>query len=276
MRWLILFFIFGLMGVVVADGVEIQVENSTTDTPSTSASSFEGSSIGYIFMALGIAVLLFMLFTLYMSRLKKKRTLQKTLLHHHSLQNSHSSLQHSHHPLQQGNISSPKTPKKDILSWFLGREKVSDKVLSHSHYAPIEQHTDQKDLQEKTSQLMSLKDDIVHEYPKVLDEDVRKVLKVTDDLLGELPDDKVDTFVHSADFETYKKVMKKVHEPLYQNKGEVEKVQKILELFDKGVIDADEARKMLGLPVRHVHIVKTEKKDKAQVLDELKRVRHEN
>ena len=254
MKWFILFFVFALMAGVFAETVEVQVENVSTDTQSR-LSSQESSSFGYVLMALGVLVLLFMLFTMYMSRNKKK-------LHLGSLQHHGYSL---HRPL-----------KRDLLSWFLRKEKSGSKVLSHAHYAPIEQHSEQEDMEEKTAQFMSLKDDIAHEYPKVLDEEIRNVLKVTDDLLGELPEEKVDTFVHSPTFEVYKKVMKKVHEPLRVNAEQTQNVQRVLELFEKGVVDADEARKMLGLPVRHLHIVKTEKKDKAQVLDELKKVRHEN
>lgn len=251
MRWLILFFIFALMGLVVADGVEIQVENTTTDT-NTAVFSTETPYFGYGLIAVGLTVLSFMLFTIYMSHRKKKVPVQEYSKHH------------------------ARRVRKDLLSWFLGKEKERSLVLSQHHYAPIQEYHDESEwIQKRNDELLSLKQDILHEFPKVLDEDVRRVLKITDDLLGEIPEQKIETFVHSPDFEVYKKVMKKVSEPLHENTEGVEKMQKVLDLFEKGVIDIDEARKMLGLSIRHIHIVKTQKKDKDEVLQELKKVRHE-
>jgi hypothetical protein len=48
----------------------------------------------------------------------------------------------------------------------------------------------------------------------VLDEDVRKVLALTDDLLGKLPDNIIEEFAASEEFKLYQKVMVK-----YQIKG---------------------------------------------------------
>lgn len=45
---------------------------------------------------------------------------------------------------------------------------------------------------------------------KSIDEDSKKVLLMTDELLEKLPDDVVDKFVNSPEFETYKKVLEKV------------------------------------------------------------------
>lgn len=42
-----------------------------------------------------------------------------------------------------------------------------------------------------------------------LDEDVRQVLLITDDLLGKLPDDVIENFATSKDFELYERVMRK-------------------------------------------------------------------
>ena len=124
-------------------------------------------------------------------------------------------------------------------------------------------------------EFVTLKEDIKQEFPKVLDEEVRKVLRITDDLLGKMPENLVDQFIHSPDFEIYKKVLKKVHEPLQENKNELEKLEKILSLLEKGLITGDEARRMLGLPVQSLHAQKIEKKDKGEVLEELKKVRNE-
>ncbi len=252
MRWFILFFILLLLGAVVAEDVEIQVESPVNRTYDSSTSEVEGSSFGYVFMALGFLILGFLVFTLCVNFIKKKKG------HVGNSSSLHSSLH------------------KGFFSRFFHRQKTSPKVLSQSHYAKMEKVQDEEEtVQQRNEQLMSLKEDILHEYPKVLDEEVRRVLKVTDDLLGEIPEDKVTTFVNSPDFEVYKKVMKKVHEPLHENTEDIEKMKKVLDLFERGVVDGDEARKLLGLPVRHVHIVKTEKKDKEQVLAELKKVRHE-
>ena len=43
----------------------------------------------------------------------------------------------------------------------------------------------------------------------LLDEDVRKLLAIVDDLLGELPDETIKKFAESEDFSLYEKIMKK-------------------------------------------------------------------
>src|SRR3989344_4588025 len=226
MRRLILFFVFLLMGTVLAEDVEVQVESPMNRTYDSSSDE-EISYLGYVLMIGGIVVLVILFVNLCLTYKKKKKIVSRS-------------------------SSQGRTSKKDVLSWFLRKEKIDPRVLSQSHYVKIEDTVDEQEiLQRKNDELMSLKEDILHEYPKVLDEDVKRVLQITDDLLGEIPEDKVDTFVHSPDFEVYKKVMKKVHEPLHENKEGLEKIQKVLELFEKGVVDGDEARRLLGLPVRH-------------------------
>ena len=42
------------------------------------------------------------------------------------------------------------------------------------------------------------------------DEKIRRVLKSTDDLLGKLPDDEIEAFVTSSDFDVYKEVVKPI------------------------------------------------------------------
>ncbi|MBN2599254.1 MAG: hypothetical protein JXA75_01835, partial [Candidatus Thermoplasmatota archaeon] len=53
-----------------------------------------------------------------------------------------------------------------------------------------------------------------HDEPKKetaeeLDEDIRKVLVITDYLLGELPEDVLNLFLESKEFELYEKVLNK-------------------------------------------------------------------
>jgi len=43
----------------------------------------------------------------------------------------------------------------------------------------------------------------------VLEDDVKKVLLITDELLGKLPEEVINEFAQSDDFELYKKVMDK-------------------------------------------------------------------
>jgi len=42
------------------------------------------------------------------------------------------------------------------------------------------------------------------------DEKIRRVLKSTDDLLGKLPEDEIEAFVTSSDFDAYKEVVKPI------------------------------------------------------------------
>ena len=42
------------------------------------------------------------------------------------------------------------------------------------------------------------------------DEKIRRVLKSTDDLLGKLPEDEIEAFVTSSDFDVYKEVVKPI------------------------------------------------------------------
>jgi hypothetical protein len=124
-------------------------------------------------------------------------------------------------------------------------------------------------------EMEKIKIEIMEEYPKVLKEDVKKVLKTTDHLLGEMSDEQVYEFVHSEEFAKYKSILKKAYEPLKENKNEVEKLDKVLSLFKKGLIDSNEVRKMLGLPIRNVQPREVKKESKDVVLDKLKKQKNE-
>ena len=129
-------------------------------------------------------------------------------------------------------------------------------------------------LREKEEGFLKLRVEIKEEIPRVLTEDVKKVLLLTDTLLGKMSEDLVDEFVHSKEFEIYKKVMKKVHRPLRRNKEGVEKLDKILTLYERKVITLDEARQMLGLPLRRKSQRQISKKGKIGVLETLKKQRY--
>ena len=43
----------------------------------------------------------------------------------------------------------------------------------------------------------------------MLDEEIKQFLKIADDLLGKLPDDVIDEFAQSKDFEIYERVINK-------------------------------------------------------------------
>ena len=64
---------------------------------------------------------------------------------------------------------------------------------------PIKQKTENKSLFKKEKHPISLE----------LDEDIKKILLMTDTLLGELPEDVINRFAQSEDFELYEKVMNK-------------------------------------------------------------------
>ena len=171
-----------------------------------------------------------------------------------------------------------------IIPW--GKQSKEDVIAAHLRSLSERERDDREELQkvideayalrDKEEKMVQLKDDIKQEMPKILTDDVKRVLRVTDDLLGQMPEDVVEKFVHSPDFELYKKVMKKVHEPLQNNEDELQKLDKVLTLLHTQVIDADEARKMLGLSIRHLEAKKVEKMDKKGVLSALKGLGHED
>jgi hypothetical protein len=45
--------------------------------------------------------------------------------------------------------------------------------------------------------------------PEIVDDDIKKILKITDELLGNLPDSVINAFAKSKDFELYKRVLDK-------------------------------------------------------------------
>lgn len=88
--------------------------------------------------------------------------------------------------------------------------------------------------------------------------DVKKVLLIVDELLEKLPEEEVDKFAQSNDFDLYKNIMEKV---VGQKKKPEEDRKKdigdIIDLVKNKIITEKEARKMLSLP---------EQKEKPQVI----------
>ncbi len=72
----------------------------------------------------------------------------------------------------------------------------------------IYSETKSKDQDNNISQLISKDGDISKETP-VLDDEIRRLLNITDDLLGKLPDEVINEFAQSEDFKLYEKVMSK-------------------------------------------------------------------
>ncbi len=80
-------------------------------------------------------------------------------------------------------------------------EKLNKKIVAKKKKTP-------KQSAPKTHHLLHTKKDVSDESPMV-DEDIIKVLTITDNLLEKLPNDVVDEFVQSKDFELYEKVISK-------------------------------------------------------------------
>ncbi|MEF8847622.1 MAG: hypothetical protein V5A68_00620 [Candidatus Thermoplasmatota archaeon] len=95
-------------------------------------------------------------------------------------------------------------PNKDTSS----KDKKKDKKTFGSLFKKKRQEKESKDKkagkkQEKTDKETTTMDDVE------LDEDIIKVLRITDDLLGKLPDETISEFANSDDFKIYEKVFEK-------------------------------------------------------------------
>ena len=88
----------------------------------------------------------------------------------------------------------------------LEEERLKKKLLKEKG------KTSKKESKSATSPGMSEfivdKEKAVAENP-ILDDDITKVLAITDDLLGNLPEEIINEFVKSKDFEIYERVMNK-------------------------------------------------------------------
>lgn len=87
-----------------------------------------------------------------------------------------------------------------ILKKLMFSEKAEEEVAKRKT----------KGMKGTKAQLKIIRKTVVKEVVKeVTDNDTKRVLKIADELLGKLPEDVIEDFTKSKDFELYKKVMKK-------------------------------------------------------------------
>jgi hypothetical protein len=100
--------------------------------------------------------------------------------------------------------------------------------------------------------MYKLHDDFRQNVDPVLNEEVKRVLRITDKLLGKLSESEIEDFVSSSEFDNYKKVMRKVYRPLRPDLDALNKFEKVLVLLERKIITIEEARKMLHLPAKNI------------------------
>jgi hypothetical protein len=125
-------------------------------------------------------------------------------------------------------------------------------------------------------EISRLREDLDEQKPMVLKKEVKNVLLMTDGLLGELSPARVKGFVESKDFNVYKRVMKKVYEPVAADDDKKKMIERVVMLLERKVIDVKEARKLLNLHERSIEPKKIIRKRKGLVLNELRGQRDEN
>ena len=91
-------------------------------------------------------------------------------------------------------------PQKEKKSLFKSKNKSKDKSF---HFFKSKPENKSKESVEKQLDTDQTNEDTV------VDEEVIELLKITDDLLGKLPDEVIEEFSQSEDFSLYEKVMKK-------------------------------------------------------------------
>ncbi len=88
-----------------------------------------------------------------------------------------------------------------------------DKSKKHSFFKRKNEKSNNSDVKSKEydtdmGQLVAKEDNVAKETP-ILDDEIRKMLSITDELLGKLPEEVIDEFAQSEDFKLYEKVMSK-------------------------------------------------------------------
>lgn len=111
-----------------------------------------------------------------------------------------------------------------------------------------------------------LHDDFKQNVDPVLNEEVKRVLRITDKLLGKLSESEIEDFVSSSEFDNYKKVMRKAYQPLRPDLDALNKFEKVLVLLERKIITMEEARKMLHLPVKNISQKKIQPLSEKEVL----------
>jgi hypothetical protein len=100
-------------------------------------------------------------------------------------------------------IKEKKSDKENILY------SISEDTQNYKTYGFKEEQNDKiKDKEVGMHQYIINKEDAKKENP-LLDEDIKKVLEITDNLLGKLPEEVIDEFIKSKDYELYEKVIKR-------------------------------------------------------------------
>jgi len=137
-----------------------------------------------------------------LKRLKKKKNKTKQEIQY---QNSSDNTKNETNEEKKMNL------KKDIKAKINGEEKISYSALHDAEkYKNLRLEEGQKteDFESGMQQYIVEKKEVEKENP-LLDEDIKNVLAITDNLLGKLPEEVIDEFVKSKDYELYEKVIKK-------------------------------------------------------------------
>jgi hypothetical protein len=103
--------------------------------------------------------------------------------------------------------------KNDIKSKKSKKDKIWHSTSEgNKNYKSLrfdeKQENETKDSESGMQDYIIDKKEVDKENP-LLDEDIKNVLEITDNLLGKLPDEVIDEFVKSKDYELYEKVIKK-------------------------------------------------------------------
>jgi hypothetical protein len=134
-------------------------------------------------------------------RKKKNKTKQET-----PYQNSIKKLKNEIKEEEKMNFKNgikSKKSKKDKIWYSTSEENQNYKTLRLD-----EQENETKDSKSGMQDYIIDKKEVEKENP-LLDEDIKNVLEITDNLLEKLPDEVIDEFVKSKDYELYEKVIKK-------------------------------------------------------------------
>ena len=114
---------------------------------------------------------------------------------------------------QKESFEKPKRKKKSLFesaesSFHFFKKKGENKPKKFTKKQDFNEKINEETPQTKKSLLSSKSKSTVNEEATV-DEEIIKMLKITDDLLGKLPEEVIEEFSQSEDFSLYEKVMKK-------------------------------------------------------------------
>ncbi len=91
----------------------------------------------------------------------------------------------------------------------------ADELIKREKRVAKKEHSIRKQIDElynKAIRLMAMEKEVkeLRKRSALPEEDVKRVLRITDELLEKLPDEEIERFLKSADFRLYQKVMKRV------------------------------------------------------------------